>query len=113
MGLVLFQWKLKHSNIRKIFMLTTFMRVCAGMFDIIITKRWNIAMGIPDKWMYMLGDNIIAPIISMQAFLPMVLLTSKLCTRGMESTMYALLAGFQNFGASVSRSAGKFATAVL
>ena len=78
------------------------------MFDIVITMRWNTRIGIPDKWMYMLGDNIVSPIISMQAFLPMVLITSKLCSRGMESTMYALLAGFQNFGVSVSRSAGAF-----
>lgn len=66
-GLVLFQWKLKNSNIRHIFVLTTLLRVCAGMFDIIMTKRWNIAVGIPDKWMYMLGDNIVDPIIGMQA----------------------------------------------
>lgn len=107
-GLFLFQWKLQHFNIRYIFMLTTLLRVIGAMFDIIITKRWNLAAGIPDKWMYMLGDNIVEPVIGMMALMPMVLLTSKLCTRGMESTMYALLAGFQNFGSSVSRSAGAF-----
>ena len=31
-------------------------------------------------------------------FMPMVVLTSKLCPSKMESTVYALLAGYQNFG---------------
>ena len=94
-GLALFQWKFKNSKVRRIFVFTTLLRICAAMFDIIITKRWNLKMGIPDKWMYMLGDNIVSPVISMIAFLPMVLLTSKLCTRGMESTMYALWRDFR------------------
>jgi hypothetical protein len=39
-------------------------------------------------------------------FMPAVLLTSKLCPKDMESTTYALLAGFQNFGQQVARTIG-------
>ena len=35
---------------------------------------------------------------------PQVLLTSKLCPRDLESTTYALLAGFQNFGSQARRA---------
>ena len=34
--------------------------------------------------------------------MPALVLTSKLVPKGLESTVYALLAGFQNFGGVVS-----------
>lgn len=42
-------------------------------------------------------------------WLPAIVLTSKLCPIGVESTVYALLAGFQNFGQSLSSSLGVLA----
>merc|ERR1719206_1629801 len=35
-------------------------------------------------------------------------MTSKLCPKGSESVMYAILAGFQNFGSKVSSNLGSF-----
>ena len=43
----------------------------------------------------MLGNNIIAQVVSMFDWMPAIILTSKLCPKNMESTVYALLAGFQ------------------
>jgi hypothetical protein len=56
-------------------------------------NRYNIAWGIPDKWFYMFGDAVIGPAVMMFAFMPAVVLTSKLVPKGLESTTYALLAG--------------------
>lgn len=39
-------------------------------------------------------------------FMPTVILTSKLCPPQVEATMFALLAGFQNFGSMVAGSLG-------
>lgn len=39
-------------------------------------------------------------------FMPSVILTSKLCPPRMEATVFALLAGFQNFGSMVAGSLG-------
>jgi hypothetical protein len=41
-----------------------------------------------------------------------LVLTSKLVPKGLESTTYALLAGFQNFGGVVSSQIGLYATQV-
>jgi hypothetical protein len=38
--------------------------------------------------------------------MPALVLTSKLVPKGLESTVYALLAGFQNFGSVVSSQVG-------
>jgi len=48
-----------------------------------------------------------------QDWMPVIVLTSKLCPAGIESTMYALLAGFQNFGQSIARSVGSFLIASM
>jgi hypothetical protein len=61
---------------------------------------------------YMFGDAVIGPAVMMFAFMPAVVLTSKLVPKGLESTTYALLAGFQNFGGVVSSQIGIFATQV-
>lgn len=45
----------------------------------------------------------------MMDWMPAIVLTSKLCPTGVESTVYALLAGFQNFGASVASALGVLA----
>ena len=41
-------------------------------------------------------------------FMPSVVLTSKVCPKGLESTIYALLAGMQNMGQNVSQSLGAY-----
>lgn len=60
----------------------------------------------------MFGDAVIGPAVMMFAFMPAVVLTSKLVPKGLESTTYALLAGFQNFGGVVSSQIGIYATQV-
>lgn len=80
----------------------------ASLFDIFIISRTNISLGIPDKLAYLFGDAFIYSVASMLFFMPSVILTSKICPRGFESTTYAILAGFQNFGQNVARSIGVF-----
>jgi len=54
----------------------------------------------------MFGDAIIFHVLKMLAFMPSAVLTSKLCPHEMEATVFALLAGFQNFGDVVSKTMG-------
>ena len=94
-------------------------RVLASLVDIVLVKRWNLLLGIPDKAFYLLGDAIIyqlccastafslplrsrsepddkrAAALSADTldFMPGVVLTSKLCPKHVEATTYALLAG--------------------
>ena len=55
----------------------------ASAFDLLIINRYNIAWGIPDKWFYMFGDAVIGPAVMMFAFMPAVVLTSKLVPKGL------------------------------
>ncbi|UPQ97416.1 folate-biopterin transporter [Chloropicon primus] len=108
LGVVLFQAWMRDWNFRRVFWLTTFVRVIGSIFDICIAKRWNLNIGISDKTMYMFGDAVIYNIVYQMDFMPSVVLTSKVCPKGLESTIYALLAGMQNMGQNVSQSLGAY-----
>jgi folate/biopterin transporter len=107
-GVVLFQAWMRDWKFRKVFWFTTAIRVCGSIFDIFIAKRWNRSIGMSDKAMYLFGDAIIYSILYQMDFMPAVVLTSKVCPKGLESTVYALLAGFQNMGQNVSQSIGAY-----
>ena len=72
----------------------------------LIVARLNVAAGIPDKLAYLLGSTIIYNVVYMMDFMPAVVLTTRLCPKDLEAVIYALLAGFQNFGQQVSRTIG-------
>ena len=90
------------------FWVTTLVKVVASIFDLGIILRWNIAMGIPDKAAFMLGATIIEGVVEMMDFMPGVILTSRLCPKNLEAVVYALLAGFQNFGTAVGQTMGVY-----
>lgn len=105
-GVILFQRFLSRGSFRVAFLASGVIKLAASMFDYAIVKRYNIHYGIPDKAFFMMGDAIIAPVIGMLELMPSVVLTSKVCPPGMEASVYALLASYQNLGAAVSRTVG-------
>lgn len=108
-GVSLFQMILSRTWYRRAFWTTTLLQVVAAIVDIAIVERWNRRAGISDKVFYLLGDTIIQEVVLMLDWMPAIVLTSKLCPLGVESTVYALLAGFQNFGSSVASALGVLA----
>lgn len=108
LGLWIFQTAMSKWRFRQVYWVTTSLRIVASAFDLILVKRWNLMVGITDKWMYLLGDAIVLPITTMMNFMPSILLTARLCPKEMESTVYAILASFANFGANTAKSVGVF-----
>ncbi|KAK7199484.1 BT1 family [Novymonas esmeraldas] len=56
--------------------------------------------------MYIWGDAIVQQAVYMLGWMPMVVLLSRLCPRGSESVVYALMAGFSNLGQTTASSIG-------
>jgi len=113
LGVIVFQRCMSTWTFRQCFWITTAVRTLGALVDVVIIERANLKIGIPDWAMYMFGDAIIFTIVEMLAFMPGVVLTSKLCPKEMEATVYALLAGFQNFGQAVSQSIGIYTQAAF
>ncbi|KAG5484962.1 hypothetical protein LSCM1_07038 [Leishmania martiniquensis] len=102
----LFNFLFAKHGYRLTFIVTTIMQVLGGMVDIIIVKRWNLYIGIPDHAMYIWGDAVVGELVYMLGFMPQIVLLSRLCPRGSESVVYALMAGFARLGRTTSSSVG-------
>ncbi|KAG5506261.1 hypothetical protein JIQ42_07875 [Leishmania sp. Namibia] len=102
----LFNFLFAKHGYRLTFIVTTIMLVMGGVTDIIIVKRWNLYIGIPDHAMYIWGDAVVGELVYMLGFMPQIVLLSRLCPRGSESVVYALMAGFARLGRTTSSSIG-------
>lgn len=56
--------------------------------------------------MYLLGDAIVYEVCYYLSYMPTNMLFARLCPKGCESTMYAILASFCNLGSSMSNVLG-------
>ncbi|KAK7199380.1 putative pteridine transporter [Novymonas esmeraldas] len=105
-GVVAFSYIFSKRSYWFTFIVTTMIKVTASVFDIIMVKRWNLAIGIPDHALYILGDSIVWQMSVDLGWMPVVLLFSRICPRGSESIIFALASGFGNSGQSVSTAVG-------
>jgi len=112
-GVYLFQVFFSNANVRFAFWMSAVLSSFASLGDLIIVKRWNRdILGLSDKAFYLVGDTILEPMVGMMAAMPSVVLMSKMCPPNMEATMFAILASFNNLGASLSSALGVFAMEV-
>ena len=109
LGAFIFQVLFGKTNIRKVLVVTTILSGLFSCFDLIIVKRWNLIMGIPDKWMYMLGDAICYNLIDMLNYIPLMTLISKICPKKLETTTYAFVSGISNLARIFSYLIGSYA----
>lgn len=107
-GVIIFQVYLSRSKFRTAFLFAGVVKVAASIFDFIIIKRYNKKLGISDSVFFTMGDAVIFQAINRIELMPAIVLTSKVCPPGMESSVYALLVSYQNLGIGVSRTFGDF-----
>lgn len=104
----LYQWVLSGFQFRTVLLVTSVLKGLVGLSDLFIVTRTNIALGIPDKTAYIVGEAVMEPVIGMLNYIPIMTLLSRACPPGMESSVFAFLAGIYNFGSMVSNIAGAF-----
>ncbi|KAL8437394.1 hypothetical protein ACSSS7_000989 [Eimeria intestinalis] len=105
-GIWSFQRWFKSWSCRSIFWLTNAIRVLDSLFDFVIVQRLNLAVGIPDKLMYLLGDAIAFSMIMSLNHMAGVITVSRMCPPKMESTVYAIISGISNLGWNLSKLMG-------
>lgn len=106
LGAILFNKFFSRHGYAFVFIATTILQVLGSIFDLIIVKRWNMHIGIPDHAMYLLGDSIVYRVCFVMSMMPAQILMARLCPRGTETLAFALLAGFSSAGTSMSLSIG-------
>lgn len=93
-------------NYRNVLLFTSVLSGVGGLFDFVIVRRWNLLIGIPDWIFFLIGDDILESVVDNLYWIPSSSIIGKVCPKGMESSVYAYLAGVANFGRMISLIAG-------
>ena len=101
--------RFENTPLKQTFAVLTVVRVVCATVEVIQVTRINVGT-VSDEALYLLGEGVVQPVVSMLFLMPMVALTARLATPGMEGLTYATLAGTQNLGALVAAVVGAVIT---
>lgn len=108
-GIWVFQRFLKEVSFRKIFGWSTVISAALGMTTLLLVTHANRALGIDDQW-FSLGDSLVLTVAGQIAFMPVLVLSARLCPRGVEATLFALLMSVVNLAGLLSHELGALLT---
>jgi folate/biopterin transporter len=104
-GIWIFQRFLKTVPFRVIFAWSTVLSAALGMTMLLLVTHANRALGIDDRW-FSLGDSLILTVMGQIAYMPVLVLAARLCPKGVEATLFALLMSVTNLAGLVSYQLG-------
>jgi hypothetical protein len=105
LGILLYNRYLSSWRYRTIFAATMLFLALMGLMDVVLVKRWNLSLGIPDE-VLILGDSALSPMARRFYVMPLFILAAKVCPNGAEATVFSLLTALGNFGSSISVYSG-------
>lgn len=108
-GIAIFQRFLKTVPFRTIFAWSTVLACLGGMTTLILVTHTNRSLGIDDQW-FSLGDSAILTVMGQIAFMPVLVLSARLCPKGVEATLFALLMSISNLAGLLSHELGALLT---
>lgn len=109
MGIAIFQRFLKAVPFRIIFAWSTVLSSLLGLTVLLLVTHTNRALGIDDHW-FSLGDSLILTVMGEIAFMPVLVLSARICPPGIEATLFALLMSILNLAGLISHELGAVLT---
>ncbi|KAH9760287.1 putative folate-biopterin transporter 6 [Citrus sinensis] len=100
-----FSQTLKDYPYRNLLFFAQLLYGISGMLDLIFILRWNLALGIPDSF-FVITEQCVSHIVSRLRWIPMIVLSTRLCPRGIEGTFFALLMCIDILGSLISKWGG-------
>ena len=83
-----------------------------NLLDLVWVSRWNLELGIPDKW-FAMGYEVLQPLAKRSNLIPIFILAAKLCPPRAQATAFALNMGLANFGFAAGGYTGTALLSVL
>ncbi|MEO0834723.1 MAG: folate/biopterin family MFS transporter [Cyanobacteria bacterium J06642_3] len=111
-GIFLFQRYLKTVPFRQILGWSTVIAAALGMTTLLLVTHANRALGIDDHW-FSLGDSLILTVVGQITWMPVLVLSARLCPKGVEATLFALLMSVWNLSGLLSHELGALLTSWL
>jgi folate/biopterin transporter len=112
LGILIFQKYLKTIPFRVVLGWSTFISAALGMTTLLLVTHTNRAIGIDDGW-FSLGDSLILTVIGQITWMPVLVLSARLCPAGIEATLFALLMSIWNLSGLLSQELGALLTSWL
>lgn len=107
LGALLYQHSLRDHPFRDLLLWTQLCFGLSGMLDLVLVLRLNLMLGMPD-YFFAVIDECVSQMISRLKWMPLLVLSSKLCPSGIEGTFFALLMSIDNVGILSSSWGGGF-----
>ncbi|KAK8513518.1 hypothetical protein V6N13_002256 [Hibiscus sabdariffa] len=104
-GVLIYHKTLKDLPFRNLLFFAQLLYGTSGMLDLIFVLRWNLAIGIPD-YFFVITEECVSRIISRIRWIPMMVLSTRLCPIGIEGTFFALLMCIDSLGSLTSKWGG-------
>mmetsp|Transcript_65531 Transcript_65531/g.152199 ORF Transcript_65531/g.152199 Transcript_65531/m.152199 type:complete len:495 (-) Transcript_65531:101-1585(-) len=111
-GIFCYQRYMSSWKYRNLLITTNIVASLLSCLDIMMFARLNRKLHISDE-VLVLGASTLETLIFQWQWMPQVVILSYLCPKGMEATMYALLAGCANLGSAVSANCGALLLQIL
>lgn len=112
LGVLLYQNSLKNHPFRGLLFWAQLLYGVSGMLDLILVLRLNLKFGLPD-YVFVVIDESVSQMIGRLKWMPLLVLSSKLCPSGIEGTFFALLMSIDNAGVLTSSWGGGFLLHIL
>lgn len=111
-GVLLYQNKLKNRPYQDLLFWTQLLHCASGMLDLVLVLRLNLKFYIPD-YLFVVFDEGVSHMIARIKWMPLLVLSSKLCPTGIEGTFFALLMSIDQVGMLTSTWTGGFVLHIL
>jgi folate/biopterin transporter len=112
LGIWIFQRFLRTISFRLILGWSTVIAAALGMTTLLLVTHANRALGIDDHW-FSLGDSLILTVMGQITWMPVLVISARLCPPGVEATLFALLMSIWNLSALISNELGALLTSWL
>lgn len=104
-GVLIFRKMLLNISLRTLFFWIMIASVIFSLPSIGLVYGWYTYLGMSPQ-LFSMADTFISAPLSEIAFLPLLVLAARLCPKGIEATMFAVLASIMNIGLAVSDLGG-------
>jgi len=111
-GIWLYQRYLKEIPFRVMLGWTSVISSVVGLSALLLVTHTNRFIGIDDHW-FSMGDSLILTVMGQIAFMPILVLSARLCPAGVEATLFALLMSILNLAGLLSNELGALLTHLL
>ncbi|XP_071711060.1 probable folate-biopterin transporter 3 [Rutidosis leptorrhynchoides] len=105
LGVLLYQNVFRSHPFRGVLFWTQLLFGASSLLDLVLVLRLNLKFGIHD-YIFVVMDEAVSRMIGRLKWMPLLVLSSKLCPSGIEGTFFALLMSIDHVGMLTSSWAG-------